>query len=66
VTCKIVTTHTGHPSHNVRHQKCTARLVSGPAKFTTAGSAVRATISRGRAQVATATAVPLKTGGWRL
>lgn len=66
VTCKTVTTHTGHPSQATRRQKCTATLVSGPVKFTTAGSAVHATISRGRARVATATAVPLKSGGWRL
>jgi hypothetical protein len=66
VTCKTVTGHAGHPSRTVRHQKCTAALVSGPVKFTTTGSVLHATISRGRAGVATATAVSLKTGGWRL
>jgi hypothetical protein len=59
-----VTAHAGH--RTTRHQKCTATLVSGPVKFTTSGSAIHATISHGRAPLATATAVPLESGGWRL
>ena len=61
VTCKTVTKKI--KGHTRRVQKCTSRLVSGPAKFTTSGAVDRATISRGRIAYATGTSVQL--GGGR-
>jgi hypothetical protein len=58
VTCKQVTVTVKKKVHGktkrvkVKKEKCTGKLVSGPVKFTITGSAVRATLSRGRRLVA--------------
>ena len=61
---KTVTSH-GH-KHKVKHQKCSAKLVSGTVKFTTSPTSVAAAISRGRITYATGRAISLGAGRWQL
>jgi len=62
VTCKTVTVTVKKKKH--KKQKCTAKLVSGPVKFTT--SSARATLSRDGRVYAKGTAIATGRGGWQL
>ena len=61
---KTVTSH--RHRHKVKQQKCSARLVSGPVKFTTSPKSAAAAISRGRVTYATGRAISLGPGRWQL
>ena len=52
--------------HTVSRQKCTGKLVSGTVKFTTSGSTVSATLSRGRVVYATGARVSIAGGRSKL
>ena len=68
VRCKTVTKTITKTINHKRQQvkvtqlQCTARLVTGPIKFTTAGAAVKASISRGSVLYATGVSVPTGAG----
>jgi hypothetical protein len=64
VTCRAVTTRTGHPSRKVKIQRCTARRISGSLKFTANGTP--ATISRGKVVYGKGWATSRGTGRWQL
>lgn len=64
VTCKPVKKIVKGRRRTV--QKCTAKLVSGTVKFTTASRLVHATISRAKAVYATGTSVAAASGGSQL
>ncbi len=60
ITCTTVKVKIKH--HTVSRQKCTGKLVSGTVKFTTSGSTVRATLSRGPVVYATGSRVSITRG----
>jgi Cep192 domain 4 len=68
VTCKTITVKVVKKIHgkrrtvSVKRQSCSAKLVSGPVKFTTSGAVVHATISRGRIVYATGTSSSVGAG----
>ncbi len=68
VVCRTVTKTVtrGGRKHKVTQQICSTRLVSGPVKFTTNGSAVSASVSRAGVRYATGRAVSLGNGRWQL
>jgi hypothetical protein len=55
VTCTPLTT--GKGKHKKTVQKCTSKLTSSPVKFTTAGTAMTADLSRGKVLYATGSAI---------
>lgn len=64
VTCRAVTTRTGHPSRKVKIQRCTAKRISGSLTFT--AKATAATISRGKVVYGKGWATSRGTGRWQL
>jgi hypothetical protein len=55
VTCTLLTM--GKGKHKKTVQKCTSKLTSSPVKFTTAGTAITAALSRGKILYATGSAI---------
>ena len=65
MTCKTVTTKKAG-GKKVTKQVCTAKLVSGPVKFTIHDPDAAASISQGHTMYARGTAVRTGSGRWRL